>query len=1105
MQVLKVLLIEDCEDDALLVLRVLRRGGFDLRWERVETAEDLRSCLISQPWDVIISDHNLPGFDAVAALAIVQQSQLDIPFIVVSGTIGEMAAVEMMRSGAHDYLMKDNLTRLPEAIRREVRDAQVRAERKQITANLAKRDRYLTALVEVQNQLLCASINPAIYDQIVGRLGPIAEADRVYVFENHVDRAGRLLMSQRAEWCAPGVIPQIQNPLLQNLAYDEMSPRWQKILGRGEVIHDIVAELPASERAILEPQEIQTILVIPMVANGEFWGFIGFDNCRQEKRWDTLEVDLLRSAAAAIALAKERQQAIQALAQLNRELEDRVNHRTAALQDSEAKLQAILNFSPAVIYVKDLEGRYMLVNRAFLKLFQVTTEAVLDKTSADLFPADVAAAIESHDQTVIAQGSAQQYEKELPVGREMRTFISTKFLLFDREGQPYALCCISTDITDRKQAEKTLRESQQFIETVLNTIPISVFWKNQESVFLGCNQQFAKGFNLQSPAEIQGKTDFDLVVKDAHLYRADDLWVMERGEAKLGIEETFTLDTGEQRWLETHKAPLRDWAGNVVGVVGTFQDITDRKLAAIQLQESEAKFRNLVENANDIIYTLSSEGIFTYVSPNWTELLGHEVGEVLNQSFVPFVHPEDVPKCVEFLKRIVESGMKQRGVEYRVQHKNGEWRWHTSSAAPQRDAQGAIVAYLGIAHDVTDRKHYEAQLHQTNEELARATRLKDEFLANMSHELRTPLNAILGLTEGLQDQAFGMLNSEQRQALQTIERSGSHLLELINDILDVAKIESGQIELTCVPTSVTVLCQSSLAFIKQQAQKKRIQLKMILPRDLPDLLVDERRIRQVLINLLNNAVKFTPDNGQVTLEVSPTIARDGASTTAQNLLRITVADTGIGIAPEHFDRLFQPFTQIDSALNRQYTGTGLGLTLVKRLVELHGGQVSVTSQVGVGSCFTIELPYASTQSQCLECDSGRSVTLESDLTSLDLSPLILLVEDNEANITTTSSYLSAKGYRVVLATDGYAAIEQVQAQRPDLIVMDIQMPGMDGLEAIQTIRQNPNLVDVPIIAMTALTMRGDRERCLAAGANEYLAKPVRLKQLVQVIRTLLSG
>ncbi len=398
----------------------------------------------------------------------------------------------------------------------------------------------------------------------------------------------------------------------------------------------------------------------------------------------------------------------------------------------------------------------------------------------------------------------------------------------------------------------------------------------------------------------------------------------------------------------------------------------------------------------------------------------------------------------------------------------------------------------------------------SNEELARATRLKDEFLANMSHELRTPLNAILGMSEAMQEQVFGTINEEQKESLETIASSGTHLLELINDILDVAKIESGQVEMICSHTSIQELCQSSLPFIKQQALRKRIHLELKIAPNLPELFVDERRIRQALINLLNNAIKFTPERGRVSLAVSlQQNPATGKSSEMTSEIRFAITDTGIGISPENLQKLFQPFVQIDGALNRQNTGTGLGLALVKSIVEMHNGTVNVTSEVGVGSCFTIALP-------CENIAISSPISVNSPASSLEPAsnngiaeglPTLLLAEDNEANKLTISRYLKAKGYQLLFAKDGQEAIDIARSLQPDLILMDIQMPNIDGLEAIKIIRRDkvPKLANIPIIALTALAMTGDRERCIDAGANEYLTKPIKLNQLTTTIKQVLAS
>ena len=472
------------------------------------------------------------------------------------------------------------------------------------------------------------------------------------------------------------------------------------------------------------------------------------------------------------------------------------------------------------------------------------------------------------------------------------------------------------------------------------------------------------------------------------------------------------------------------------------------------------------------------------------------------------LHPDDLD-WVQQAERQAYQGARDCRAEFRIIRPDGTIRFIESYAFNQYNAQGEILKTIGLNLDITDRKQAEAQLQRINEELIKATRLKDEFLANMSHELRTPLNAILGMTEILQEEIFGDLNDRQMQSLHTIEKSSNHLLELINDILDVAKIEAGQIKLSCQPSNIEALCQSSLVFIKQQAFSKNIQLESEIPANLPTINLDERRIRQVLINLLNNAVKFTPNGGKITLKVSyikvlgnknNEIAKGGAYDT----LEISIVDTGIGIPPDQIKRLFQPFLQVESALNRNYEGSGLGLVLVKRLVELHGGEVRLTSELGVGSCFTIALPISPFCDLSIEPEPTLPSNTEVIEVETDSTPVILLAEDNEANITMFAEYLSLKGYRLVIAHNGQMAIDLAQQTHPDLILMDIQMPEMDGLEAIQRIRQIPELADTPIIALTALAMAGDRDRCIEVGANDYLSKPVSLKQLVKKINDYLT-
>ncbi len=394
-----------------------------------------------------------------------------------------------------------------------------------------------------------------------------------------------------------------------------------------------------------------------------------------------------------------------------------------------------------------------------------------------------------------------------------------------------------------------------------------------------------------------------------------------------------------------------------------------------------------------------------------------------------------------------------------------------------------------------------AELRKTNAELAHAVRLKDEFLASMSHELRTPLNAILGIAEGLLDQFYGSLNERQTRSVQLVEHSGRHLLALINDILDVSKIESGELMLEMETVPVSSICAGSLQFIKLAASKKNITVHSEIDEQVSYIQADSRRLKQILINLLSNAVKFTPDHGAVGLQV--------VGDPENEIAQFTVWDTGIGIAQADVPRIFRPFVQLDSSLSRQFPGTGLGLSLVKRMTEMHGGTVSVDSTPGRGSRFTVTLSWQSSSASELEVAISQAQLPQT--TGLHTSQLvhrpsrtrILLAEDDQINAEIFVQFIESLDYQVILAKDGREAIKLCREMRPALILMDIQMPGMNGLEAIQEIRSDKKFDDIPIIALTALAMAGDQERCMDAGANDYMTKPVPLRQLKKVIRSYL--
>jgi signal transduction histidine kinase/ActR/RegA family two-component response regulator len=386
------------------------------------------------------------------------------------------------------------------------------------------------------------------------------------------------------------------------------------------------------------------------------------------------------------------------------------------------------------------------------------------------------------------------------------------------------------------------------------------------------------------------------------------------------------------------------------------------------------------------------------------------------------------------------------------------------------------------------------KLKESNAELIRANNLKSEFLANMSHELRTPLNAIIGFSELLLE-GGSRLAVEQREYVSDILSSGRHLLELINDILDLSKIEAGKMSVSLEEFDVESVVEEALMTLKVEASRKEIRMEAMLDPSVTTLVADRAKFKQILTNLLSNAVKFTPAGGRVSL---------GTSREAE-VLKVSVEDTGIGIRPEDQERIFAAFIQVDGSYARKYQGTGLGLTLVKRFVKMHGGDISVNSEMGRGSVFTFRIPLAPARSP--EAEPVTEAPIAEPLPA-EVGPqegLILVVEDNPGNMKLTREILVSRGYRVLEAASGEEALDALKFIRPDLILMDLQLPGMDGLTVTRRLKADPTTRDIPTLALTAHAMPKDLEKALEAGCAGTIAKPIDTVSFPQRVAATLRG
>ncbi len=512
----------------------------------------------------------------------------------------------------------------------------------------------------------------------------------------------------------------------------------------------------------------------------------------------------------------------------------------------------------------------------------------------------------------------------------------------------------------------------------------------------------------------------------------------------------------------------------------------ERRQAVEALISSEQRFRSFVEQASDIIFTLSTDGFLTYVSPNIKEILGYESNDYLGAWYEDLIHDDDIPGAGVFLHRLITTGDSRDGIEYRVRHNNGEWRWHNLKASALYDADGAITAVLGISRDFSDRKQAEAALAQAKEAAEAANRAKSQFLANMSHELRTPLNAILGFS-GLMSRD-PTLTPEQLENLAIINRSGEHLLSLINELLDMARIEAGGAVLQARDFDLKRMLDDVTDLFRPRAAAKGLNLHTACDPHVPHFVCgDEGKLRQVLMNLLDNAIKFT-EVGWV--EITAHAADDA------NRLAFAVQDTGQGIPTAEQAAIFQPFGQ-SAAGHRAHEGAGLGLAISSEFVRLMGGKLRVFSSglPGQGSRFEFDvvLPPAAGPAGSDLSQSPRAIGLEAGQPDYRL----LVVEDRPESRKLLADLLRQWGFVVRTAENGREAIQIWQQWQPHLIWMDMRMPIMDGFEAAQHIKSTASERPTVIVAISGSGPSERRDLMLASGCDDFVNKPFRESDITE--------
>lgn len=674
----------------------------------------------------------------------------------------------------------------------------------------------------------------------------------------------------------------------------------------------------------------------------------------------------------------------------------------------------------------------------------------------------------------------------------------------DANGQPLRAAGTIQDITERKRAELDLADSNNLLMTVIDAIPMRVFWKDRNLVYLGCNTSFAQDAGKSSAQELVGKDDYALSwAQQAEQYRADDRLAMDSGVAKVAFDEPQTTPDGRTIWLRTSKIPLKKPDGQVFGVLGIYEDITQRK----QAEEQVRKLSQVAEQSPESVIITDLAGNIEYVNPAFMRNTGYAYAEVVGRNPRLLQTPLTPKHTYAAMWSALSQGQSWSG-EFIDRRKDGSVFDEWAVISPLRDESGVVTHYVSIQEDITEKKRLadeldayrqglELQVRQRTLELTSAreqaeesSRAKSNFLANMSHEIRTPLSAIVGMAGLIRREP---LSHSQTDKLGKLEAAAKHLSATINDILDLSKIEANRLVLEERPLELATVIDNIAQMLQQTADEKGLALQIDAPSLPTGLVGDATRLAQALLNYAGNALKFT-QRGGVTLRCQTQSESANAV-----VLRFEVQDSGAGIAADKLAQLFSPFVQADSTTTRKYGGTGLGLAITKRLVNAMGGDVGVQSELGKGSTFwfTVRLKK---NAQSAETQADRAVANAAEQLKTRFSgQRVLLVDDDDFNREIGVLLLEDLGLVVDVAQDGQAAFEMATHNAYALVLMDMQMPKLDGLEATRQIRGSSTGKLVPIVAMTANAFAEDRIHCMEAGMNDFLTKPVDPALLHQVL------
>ena len=1073
-QLLRALMVDDSEDDVLLIIRELKKGGYNPFYERVETAAAMKKSLQEKQWDVILCDYKMPEFDAPSAIALLKETNIDIPLIIISGTIGEETAVECMRLGAHDYFMKANLSRLCSAIARELEESEARNKQRQAEA---QRKAALEALRQSEEKYrnILEDIEDAYYE---------------------VDLAGNLTffndsLCRLYGYSQEGLMGMKYRQYTDKETGKKVFQAFNKVYKTGEPIKEFNWQAVRKDGSKIY---VELSISLKKDSLGKIAGFRGIIHDITERK-----------------RAEEE------------------------LRESEKKYRLLADNIHDVIFALDMNLRYTYISPSVKILRGYEPEEVLKQQSIEqtLTPSSLDLAMRTFSEVMelekikyrdITESYTLQLEMKRKDGTTVWTEVNFSFIR-DEDQRPVGIMGLTREITDRKKAEsqraaalEKARESEERYKALFDRSLDLVYIIDFEGRFIDANDAALNrlGYKREevNSLNLVSLMDEDQIPLALEIVRE----IRETGVQKEVAEIRLRHKDGTDVYVESQGSAVIS-NGKTVAIQAIARDTTERRQAEKELLFLTRRLNDIIEFIPDATFVINQEKKITAWNRAIEEMTGVKKEVMLGKDDYEYALPfygrrrpilidlldkSELDKSdneIYALYKYVERGNKIYAESYipTLYGGKGAHLWHV--AAPLFDRDGMRFGSIEVIRDVTDIKAKEASLKESlrSKEVAEAaTKAKSEFLATMSHEIRTPMNGIIGLVN-LTIQTD--LTEKQRDYLTKIETSAQNLLTIINDILDFSKIEADKMNLDILKFNLEDVMTNVYDLTYPDAVKKGLALFSHIDDHVPlSLEGDPLRLQQILMNLISNAVKFT-DKGEVVIRVE-LYDKFKSGEKDYTRLRFSVKDTGIGLTPEQIKNLFQLFTQADGSITRRYGGTGLGLAISKRLVQLMGGEIDVSSEIGKGSTFTFLIPLGIGE-KTEKFDSAATTDKKSKMTARVVHDTgkkslmaqlggncVLLVDDNFINQQIAREILEKANIKVFVAVNGKDALNKLNQELFNLVLMDIQMPEMDGYKVTEIIRQDQRFKAIPIIAMTAQAMSGDKEKCLAAGMNDYIAKPI---------------